>query len=163
MEYPIADATTAGNITSVSKSLLYGTSIASNAPSIGVLKIDPMPAPIPTATALLLSSGGNFKTSAIIEPIPEAICAVDPSLPALPPEPIVIAEAIVLTGITLHKMKSQKPSAERLELLSKHYVDSAIKQAYSIMKSWKRNYVKGNRKREKPVIKHKFIRFIFLY
>ncbi|MEM2726355.1 MAG: transposase, partial [Candidatus Bathyarchaeia archaeon] len=28
---------------------------------------------------------------------------------------------------------------------AKHYVDSAIKQAYSIMKSWRRNYVKGER------------------
>ena len=28
---------------------------------------------------------------------------------------------------------------------SKHYVDSAIKQAYSIIKSWRRSYVKGER------------------
>jgi len=41
---------------------------------------------------------------------------------------------------------------------SKHYVDSAIKQAYSIMKSWRRNYVKGERKREKPIIKKRFAR-----
>jgi putative transposase len=25
---------------------------------------------------------------------------------------------------------------------SKHYVDSAIKQAYSILKSWRRSYIK---------------------
>lgn len=41
---------------------------------------------------------------------------------------------------------------------SKHYVDSAVKQAYSILKSWRRNYVKGDRKRERPVVKKKFIR-----
>jgi len=41
---------------------------------------------------------------------------------------------------------------------SKHYVDSAIKQAYSILKSWKRSYIKGERRREKPVVKRKFVR-----
>jgi len=39
-----------------------------------------------------------------------------------------------------------------------HYVDSAIKVAYSILKSWRRNYVKGERKREKPVVKRLFMR-----
>jgi len=29
-----------------------------------------------------------------------------------------------------------------------HYVDSAIKTAYSILKSWRRNYLKGRRKKE---------------
>jgi len=28
---------------------------------------------------------------------------------------------------------------------SRHYVDSAIRQAYSIIKSWRRSYVKGER------------------
>jgi len=41
---------------------------------------------------------------------------------------------------------------------SKHYVDSAIKQAYSILKSWRRNYLKGERKGEKPVVKRRFVR-----
>ena len=41
---------------------------------------------------------------------------------------------------------------------SKHYVDSAIKQAYSIIKSWRRSYVKGERRREKPVVKRRFVR-----
>ena len=36
---------------------------------------------------------------------------------------------------------------------SKRYVDSAIKQAYSIIKSWRRNYLKGERSREKPAVK----------
>lgn len=38
------------------------------------------------------------------------------------------------------------------------YVDSAIKSAYSIMKSWRKNYLKGLRKRKKPVIKRRFVR-----
>jgi len=41
---------------------------------------------------------------------------------------------------------------------SKHYVDSAIKQAYSIIKSWRRNYLKGERSRKKPVVKKRFVR-----
>jgi len=39
-----------------------------------------------------------------------------------------------------------------------HYVDSAIKTTYSILKSWRRSYLKGRRKRRKPVVKRKFIR-----
>ncbi|RSN73798.1 zinc ribbon domain-containing protein [Candidatus Methanodesulfokora washburnensis] len=41
---------------------------------------------------------------------------------------------------------------------SKHYVDSAIKQAYSTIKSWKRNYLKDRRSRERPIVKRKFAR-----
>jgi len=41
---------------------------------------------------------------------------------------------------------------------SKHYVDSAIKQAYSMLKSWRRSYLKGERKREKPAVKKRFVR-----
>ncbi|MEM3446245.1 MAG: transposase, partial [Candidatus Korarchaeum sp.] len=40
---------------------------------------------------------------------------------------------------------------------SKHYVDSAIREAYSILKSWRRNYRKGRRK-GKPVVKKRFVR-----
>jgi len=39
-----------------------------------------------------------------------------------------------------------------------HYVDSAIKVAYSILGSWRRNYVKGRRGRKKPVVKRLFVR-----
>ena len=39
-----------------------------------------------------------------------------------------------------------------------HYVDSAIKTAYSILNSWKRNYLKGRRRRVKPVVRRKFVR-----
>ncbi|MEM0269146.1 MAG: hypothetical protein QXI51_07310 [Candidatus Korarchaeum sp.] len=31
---------------------------------------------------------------------------------------------------------------------SKHYVDSAIREAYSLLKSWRRNYLKGEKKGE---------------
>jgi len=37
-----------------------------------------------------------------------------------------------------------------------HYVDSAIKVAYSILKSWKKNYLKGERRRNKPTVKKLF-------
>ncbi len=39
-----------------------------------------------------------------------------------------------------------------------HYVDSAIKVAYSIIDSWRRNYIKGRRRRIKPVVKRRFVR-----
>jgi len=38
------------------------------------------------------------------------------------------------------------------------YVDSAIKEAYGVMKAWKRRYIKGDAGREKPIIKKKFAR-----
>ena len=41
---------------------------------------------------------------------------------------------------------------------AKHYVDSAIKTAYSILDSWRKNYLKGRRKRRKPFVKRKFVR-----
>ena len=39
-----------------------------------------------------------------------------------------------------------------------HYADSAIKTAYSILNSWRRNYIKGKRSKNKPVVKRKFVR-----
>jgi len=39
-----------------------------------------------------------------------------------------------------------------------HWVDSAIKTAYSILKSWRKNYVKGERKRRRPTAKRLFAR-----
>ncbi len=64
----------------------------------GALKIEPMPAPIPTAKAIRRSWEFNLKMSAMIEPKPAPIKATGPSRPALPPEPIVIAEATNLTS-----------------------------------------------------------------
>ncbi|NJD78252.1 MAG: transposase [Candidatus Methanoperedens sp.] len=39
-----------------------------------------------------------------------------------------------------------------------HWVDSALKTAYSILGSWKKNYIKGRRKRNYPVVKRPFAR-----
>ena len=39
-----------------------------------------------------------------------------------------------------------------------HWVDSAIKTAYSTLKSWKKNYVKGDRKRRRPTARRLFAR-----
>jgi len=39
-----------------------------------------------------------------------------------------------------------------------HWVDSAIKTGYSILKSWRKNYVKGERKRRRPTAKRLFVR-----
>lgn len=36
---------------------------------------------------------------------------------------------------------------------AKHYVDSAIKTAYSILESWRQNYLKGLRRKRKPTVK----------
>lgn len=41
---------------------------------------------------------------------------------------------------------------------SAHWVDSALKTAYAILDSWKKNYNKGNRKRNCPVVKRPFCR-----
>ena len=41
---------------------------------------------------------------------------------------------------------------------ARHYVDSAIKTAYSILTSWRKNYMKGKRKRKKPSVNRRFIR-----
>jgi putative transposase len=43
-------------------------------------------------------------------------------------------------------------------IYSKHYADSAIKQAYSMLKSWRRSYMKGERRREKPTVRKRFVR-----
>ncbi len=41
---------------------------------------------------------------------------------------------------------------------SAHWIDSALKTAFSIIDSWKKNYNKGQRKRNKPVVKRFFVR-----
>lgn len=35
------------------------------------------------------------------------------------------------------------------------YIDSAIKTTYSILNSWRRNYLKGKKSRSKPLVKRK--------
>ncbi|MEM3254461.1 MAG: zinc ribbon domain-containing protein [Fervidicoccaceae archaeon] len=41
---------------------------------------------------------------------------------------------------------------------SKHYVDSAIKQAYSVLESWRKRYLRGRAGRRRPELKRKFVR-----
>ncbi|MEM3832417.1 MAG: zinc ribbon domain-containing protein [Thermoprotei archaeon] len=41
---------------------------------------------------------------------------------------------------------------------SKHYVDSAIKQAYSVLESWRKRYLRGRAGRRKPELRRKFVR-----
>ncbi len=41
---------------------------------------------------------------------------------------------------------------------SAHWIDSALKTAFSVIDSWKKNYNKGWRKRNKPVVKRFFVR-----
>ncbi len=43
-------------------------------------------------------------------------------------------------------------------VFANHYVDSAIKTAYSILASWRANYLNGTRKRKKPSVNRRFIR-----
>src|SRR5262249_16960132 len=62
----------------------------------GDLKIAARPAAIPARTKVRRSSSGKRMTSARIEPTPTLICAVGPSRPAAPPDPIVMADAIAL-------------------------------------------------------------------
>ena len=39
-----------------------------------------------------------------------------------------------------------------------HWVDSAIKTAYSILNSWRKNYLKGDRERRRPTARRLFAR-----
>ena len=39
-----------------------------------------------------------------------------------------------------------------------HYIDSAIRTAYSILGSWRQNYLKGLRRKRKPTVKREFVR-----
>jgi putative transposase len=41
---------------------------------------------------------------------------------------------------------------------TRHWIDSAIKTAFSIIKSWKKNYMRGKRTRTQPVVKRFFAR-----
>ena len=43
-------------------------------------------------------------------------------------------------------------------IYSKHYVDSAIKQAHSVLNSWRKGYLRGKAGGMKPVLKRRFVR-----
>jgi len=63
--------------------------------------------------------------------------------------------------VDLHSKEYKKELRESLLQewpYAAHWVDSAIKTAYSIFKSWRKNYVKGERKRRRPTAKRLFAR-----
>jgi putative transposase len=63
--------------------------------------------------------------------------------------------------VDIHSGKYKKKLRESLLEdwpFAAHWVDSAIKTAYSIFKSWRKNYVKGERKRNKPTARRLFAR-----
>jgi putative transposase len=58
--------------------------------------------------------------------------------------------------VDIHSKEYKKKLRDSLLLgwpFAVHWVDSAIKTAYSILKSWRKNYVKGDRKRRRPTAK----------
>ncbi|VVB87393.1 Uncharacterised protein [uncultured archaeon] len=75
------------------------------APPSGALNMLPIPAAVPQITNILLSLSLSFRNEANVEPKPAPIWAMGPSLPALPPEPIVIIDDIDLTSGTLFLIK----------------------------------------------------------
>jgi len=56
------------------------------------------------------------------------------------------------------KLRDKLMATWRQTRYATHYVDSAIRTAYQIIKSWKTNYLKGKRKRRKPVVRKRFAR-----
>ena len=64
-------------------------------------------------------------------------------------------------AVDIHSKEYRKKLRDRLLQewpYAAHWVDSAIKTAYSIFKSWRKNYVKGERKRRRPTAKRFFAR-----
>jgi len=63
--------------------------------------------------------------------------------------------------VDIHSGKYKKKLRESLLQewpYAAHWVDSAIKTAYSIFKSWRKNYVRGDRKRRRPTARRLFVR-----
>jgi putative transposase len=77
-------------------------------------------------------------------------------------------QTVPIRGKNQHRMLPALPNYSFKKLMrdtyvkgwiyAKHWVDSALKTAFSIIKSWKKNYVNGNRKRHKPVVSRQFVR-----
>jgi len=58
--------------------------------------------------------------------------------------------------VVIHSKEYKKELRDRLLVdwpYAAHWVDSAIKTAYSILKTWRKNYKKGDRKRRRPTVK----------
>jgi len=75
----------------------------------GAAKIAPMPAPIPSATAVRPSSSDRFSRRVSSDEKPAEICAVGPSRPADPPEPIVSALATIFTSTARKRIVRGSP------------------------------------------------------
>jgi len=63
--------------------------------------------------------------------------------------------------VDIHSKEYKKELRESLLVdwpYAAHWVDSAIKTAYSTLKSWRKNYVKGERKRRRPTARRLFVR-----
>ena len=80
------------------------TSTAKSAPAIGALNVAAMPAAAPQPTSVADLAAGSFSVWPIAEPSAAPICTIGPSRPTDPPEPMVIAEASVLTETTRRRI-----------------------------------------------------------
>ena len=93
--YATIEDMSVGTMASNSTSLLYSTSTANIAAPNGALNMLPIPPATPHMVSILRSLGLSLSFSPSHEPNPAPIWAMGPSLPALPPLPIVIDDAIV--------------------------------------------------------------------
>ena len=99
------DDTAAGRITSDSTSAEeYSTSAAKMAPARGALNMLPIPAPMPAANSQRLVRTSNPNRMDRKLPKPAPICAMGPSLPPDPPDPMVMMEANNFTMGTAGRM-----------------------------------------------------------
>ena len=76
------------------------TSEAKKTPPIGALNVAEMPLAAPHATKVRTMGDGARQIWPRTEPIAEPICTIGPSRPQLPPNPIQVAEAKLLTAMT---------------------------------------------------------------
>ncbi|QXJ32329.1 RNA-guided endonuclease InsQ/TnpB family protein [Saccharolobus shibatae] len=71
-------------------------------------------------------------------------------------------KAITKVKITLPKKKEVykelRDELEKINVLASHYVDKAINDAYSILKSWKRRAEKGQASLRKPTLRKVYVR-----
>src|SRR5580704_8303894 len=101
VQYETTLASPVGRITSGSNSgEQYMISAANKVPASGARKIAAIPAPIPAASKTRRSAGRNRRNPPSNDPNPAPICAIGPSRPPDPPEPIVSALATSLMSGT---------------------------------------------------------------
>ena len=97
--YAVIELMMVGMSASVSKSSRYMTSMEVIALPNGARKIAARPPPQPARSRFLRSRSLDLNNVAIIEPNPAPICAIGPSLPALPPVArVTIVAAALIKG-----------------------------------------------------------------